>query len=146
MEKPALLRAEIEKHLPELKNNPEKLTLFVQNGRVFGNKHTLGHEVRYTLALMIDGYTGDTDILNAVILNWARRHQPDLLAPGHVPDNAYRLEAEILDNRSCDLLIELALSERITVTADNNGQVTVRHQKPPTEDEMANILHGGSYE
>lgn len=146
MEKPALLRAEIEKHLPELKNNPEKLTLFVQNGRVFGNKHTLGHEVRYTLVLMIDGYTGDTDILNAVILNWARRHQPDLLAPGHVPDNAYRLEADILDNRSCDLLIELALSERITVTADNNGQVTVRHQKPPTEDEMANILHGGSYE
>lgn len=146
MEKPALLRAEIEKHLPELKNNPEKLTLFVQNGRVFGNKHTLGHEVRYTLALMIDGYTGDTDILNAVILNWARRHQPDLLAPGHVPDNAYRLEADILDNRSCDLLIELALSERISVTADNNGQVTVRHQKPPTEDEMANILHGGSYE
>lgn len=146
MEKPALLRAEIEKHLPELKNNPEKLTLFVQNGRVFGNKHTLGHEVRYTLALMIDCYTGDTDILNAVILNWARRHQPDLLAPGHVPDNAYRLEADILDNRSCDLLIELALSERITVTADNNGQVTVRHQKPPTEDEMANILHGGSYE
>lgn len=146
MEKPALLRAEIEKHLPEIKNNPEKLTLFVQNGRVSGNKHTLGHEVRYTLALMIDGYTGDTDILNAVILNWARRHQPDLLAPGHVPDNAYRLEAEILDNRSCDLLIELALSERITVTADNNGQVTVRHQKPPTEDEMANILHGGSYE
>lgn len=146
MEKPALLRAEIEKHLPEIKNNPEKLTLFVQNGRVSGNKHTLGHEVRYTLALMIDGYTGDTDILNAVILNWARRHQPDLLAPGHVPDNAYRLEADILDNRSCDLLIELALSERITVTADNNGQVTVRHQKPPTEDEMANILHGGSYE
>lgn len=146
MEKPALLRAEIEKHLPELKNNPEKLTLFVQNGRVFGNKHTLGHEVRYTLALMIDGYTGDTDILNAVILNWARRHQPDLLAPGRVPDNAYRIEADILDNQSCDLLIELALSERITVTADNNGQVTVRHQKPPTEDEMANILHGGSYE
>ena len=146
MEKPALLRAEIEKHLPEIKNNPEKLTLFVQNGRVFGNKHTLGHEVRYTLALMIDGYTGDTGILNAVILNWARRHQPDLLAPGHVPDNAYRLEADILDNQSCDLLIELALSERITVTADNNGQVTVRHQKPPTEDEMANILHGGSYE
>ena len=146
MEKPALLRAEIEKHLPELKNNPEKLTLFVQNGRVSGNKHTLGHEVRYTLALMIDGYTGDTDILNAVILNWARRHQPDLLAPGRVPDNAYRFEADILDNQSCDLLIELALSERITVTADNNGQVTVRHQKPPTEDEMANILHGGSYE
>lgn len=146
MEKPALLRAEIEKHLPELKNNPEKLTLFVQNGRVFGNKHTLGHEVRYTLALMIDGYTGDTDILNAVILNWARRHQPDLLAPGHVHDQAYRFEADILDNRSCDLLIELALSERITVTADHSGQVTVRHQKPPTEDEMANILHGGSYE
>ena len=146
MEKPALLRAEIEKHLPEIKNNPEKLTLFVQNGRVFGNKHTLGHEVRYTLALMIDGYTGDTGILNAVILNWARRHQPDLLAPGRVPDNAYRFEADILDNRSCDLLIELALSERITVTADHSGQVTVRHQKPPTEDEMANILHGGSYE
>ena len=146
MEKPALLRAEIEKHLPEIKNNPEKLTLFVQNGRVSGNKHTLGHEVRYTLALMIDGDTGDTDILNAVILNWARRHQPDLLAPGRVPDNAYRFEADILDNQSCDLLIELALSERITVTADNNGQVTVRHQKPPTEDEMANILHGGSYE
>ena len=146
MEKPALLRTEIEKHLPEIKNNPEKLTLFVQNGRVSGNKHTLGHEVRYTLALMIDGYTGDTGILNAVILNWARRHQPDLLAPGRVPDNAYRFEADILDNQSCDLLIELALSERITVTADNNGQVTVRHQKPPTEDEMANILHGGSYE
>lgn len=146
MEKPALLRAEIEKHLPEIKNNPEKLTLFVQNGRVSGNKHTLGHEVRYTLALMIDGYTGDTDILNAVILNWARSHQPDLLTPGHVPDNAYRLEADILDNQSCDLLIELALSERITVTADHSGQVTVRHQKPPTEDEMANILHGGSYE
>ena len=146
MEKPALLRAEIEKHLPEPKNNPEKLTLFVQNGRVFGNKHTLGHEVRYTLALMIDGYTGDTDILNAVILNWARRHQPDLLAPGHVHDQAYRFEADILDHQSCDLLIELSLSERITVTADPNGQVTVRHQKPPTENEMANILHGGSYE
>ena len=27
MEKPALLRAEIEKHLPEIKNNPEKLKI-----------------------------------------------------------------------------------------------------------------------
>ena len=69
MEKPNSLRAEIIKHLPELAENPDKLTMFISNGRIIAHKETLGHTTEFTLTILITDFTGDQNILRTVIIS-----------------------------------------------------------------------------
>lgn len=132
MEKPASLRAEIERHLPEIAQNPDKLTLFVSAGRMVAHKATLSHETRFTLSLLITDFTGDQDILNTVIIHWLQEHQPDILGPGATDPNAYTFEADILGHGAVDLLIELKLSERTRALIDGHGSIRIDHPPEPT--------------
>lgn len=129
MKKPARLRAEIEQHLPELAQNPEKLAMFVTTGRVAAYKGTLSHETHFTLSLMITDFAGDLDILNTVIINWLQENQPDILGPGDTDPKGYTLEADILSEGSADVLIELKLTERTTALADEQGNIRIGHPR-----------------
>ena len=130
MEKPALLRAEIERHLPEIAQNPDKLTMFVSAGRMVAHKATLSHETRFTLSLLITDFTGSQDILNTIIINWLQTHQPDILGPGAADPDAYVFEVDILSGGSCDIAIVLRLSESIRALVDDAGQIHISHRPP----------------
>lgn len=131
MEKPHSLRAEIIKHLPELAANPEKLTLFATHGRIIAHKGTLGHSTEYTLSILITDFSGDQDILKTTIIYWLQTHQPDILLPGKTDANSLTFEADILNNDTADLLIQLKLSERTTALLDENGQIHIGHPAEP---------------
>lgn len=140
MEKPEKLRAEIEKHLPEIKKNPEKLSMFIMPGRVVASKGTLSHETRFTLSILITDFVGDLDVLNAVIINWLQDNQPDILGPGDTDPNAYTIEAEILGAHSADVLIELKLTERTTVLVDDDGNIEIGHPRNANRKDLMNAL------
>ena len=140
MEKPALLRAEIERALPELAQNPDKLTMFITNGRVLAGKGTLSHETAYTLTLMIADFSGDSDVLHSAIIHWLYDHQPDILSPGRVDADAYTFEADILSDNTTDLIVQLKLTERTTATVNGSGEVVIKHPRNANRSDLMAVL------
>lgn len=140
MEKPASLRAEIERALPEIAANPEKLVMFVTDGRVQAYKNTLSHESAYTLTLVIENYSGGQDEINAVIINWLQKHQADILNPGGNTDGRYTFEADILRHDAADLLIQLQLTERTRVIPDDKGRIVIDHPKNADHSDLQRVL------
>lgn len=140
MQYPQKLREAVRQHLPELAQNPDKLTLFVTGGRVMASKGTLSHETRYRLSLIITDFTGDVDVLNAVVIDWLQEYSPETIGPGDTAPSAYTFEIEHLGNRACDILIELELTERTVVLTDDAGNIRIEHPRNANRRELMNTL------
>ncbi|EIC14284.1 phage tail protein [Kingella kingae] len=134
MEKPKSLRTALETALPELRDNPDKLHLYITNGQVETHKGTLGHTDHYTLTLLITDFVGNIDVLKVAIINWLQTNQPDILGQGSVIPNAFTFEADLNGHSSADLLIELKLNERTTALIDEHNNVHVTHPAEPQRD------------
>lgn len=144
MEKPASLRAAIERSLPEIAKQPEKLTMFIGQGRILANKATLSHTAKFTLSLLITDFTGSIDVLQTAIVHWLQTHQPDILGPGDTDPTAYTFEADILSDNSYDILVELKLSERTRALVDDAGSVKIDHPpEPQHKKDLVGILGSG---
>lgn len=139
MKKPESLRRAIEAALPEIAANPEKLSMFVENGRVEGNKGTLSHADRYTLTLLLTDFVGDIDVLKTSIINWLQVNQPDILGAGAVNPDAFTLQVDILSHAAADILIQLRLTERINAKIDEQQQIHISY---PAEPQHATDLTG----
>ena len=122
MQKPKLLRQAIERVLPEIAENPEKLTMFVQQGAILSNKGTLSHSKNYTLTLLITDFTSDLDVLETAIIHWLQIHQPDILGAGQTEQNSFQFDVDILNHDSADVLYQLKLSERVVVLRDEQTE------------------------
>lgn len=141
MEKPASLRAAIEKSLPEIGQSPEKFAMFVGNGRIRAYKATLSHTVEFTLSVLITDFTGNLDVLHTTVVHWLQTNQPDILGPGDTDPAAYSFEADILANDRYDILIELKLSERTRALVDDQGSVQIDHPgEPQHKQDLTGIL------
>ena len=73
--------------IPYLKENPEKLYLFVDDGGIFAtNEPSLSYEYIYSLNIILEAFPGDQNIVFAVVVEWVKQHQPDILAnPTNAP-------------------------------------------------------------
>ncbi|PHM65681.1 tail protein [Xenorhabdus stockiae] len=120
MNKPHLLRAELTGKIPYLRDNPEYLHLFVEDGAVMATlAPSLSYEYEYTLNLIIEAYPGDQNILMAVVGHWLREHQPDIFAN---PDNrrsGFTFDVNILNDQTADISIDLKLTERVRVSTED---------------------------
>ncbi|KAA1194724.1 phage tail protein [Photorhabdus heterorhabditis] len=117
MNKPNALRKVLTEKIPYLRDNPEYLHLFVEDGTVLATMAlSLSYEYEYTLNLIIEAYPDDQNVLMAVIGHWIREHQPDIFAH---PDNrrsGFTFDVNILNDDTADISIDLKLTERILVT------------------------------
>ncbi len=126
MNKPHLLRTELTTKIPYLRDNPEYLHLFVEDGAVLATMApALSFEYEYTLNLIIESYPGDQNVVMAVVGHWLRQHQPDIFAN---PDNrrsGFTFDVNILNDTIADISIDLKLTERVQVTTqDGTSTVT----------------------
>ncbi|OKP03926.1 phage tail protein [Xenorhabdus eapokensis] len=131
MNKPHLLRTALTAKMPYLRDNPEYLHLFVENGTVRATMaSSLSYEYEYTLNLIIEAWPGQQDILMAVIVHWLREHQPDIFAN---PDNrsGFTFDVNILNDATADISIDLKLTERVVVT--QQGEVSTVTAVPEPE-------------
>lgn len=144
MQKPETLRAEIEKHLPEIAANPEKLVMNITNGKIIAGKDTLSHSTLYTLNIYISDFSGDIEILKTLIIHWAQENQPDLLGAGNTPNNqSFSFEADILAHGSYDLLIELPLSERTLAQKDRQNRIAISHPRNANRSDLETAIGRG---
>lgn len=115
MNKPPSLRAALEQALPELKTNPERMLVFIDKGQIASTQApSFSFEYHYTLNVIITDYSKHSDTIFIPLLVWVREHQPDLLTGR--PSEGISFEAELINNDSTDISIELKLTEAVRVT------------------------------
>ncbi len=101
-------------------------------------------EYRYTLDLVLTDFADAPEAVTVPLLQWLTRHQSELLAN---PANRDKLtfEVDVLSDSLVDLAIKLPLTERVRVVRDAAGALILEHlPEPPTEDEHADTLAGGT--
>lgn len=116
MNKPQSLRNALNKAVPYVADNPDRLHLFVDNGAVVATSATsISWEYRYTLNVVVTDFSGDQNLLMAPVLFWLGVNQPDVLQNATERERLFTFEADILGNDRCDISMNLKLTERVIV-------------------------------
>lgn len=130
MQKPASIRAALADLLPELHRDPDRFMVWLEKGAVRSTMiESRAFAWSYTLNIVITGLTAHPSLAMLAICDWLRTNQPDLLAP-NAP--GFRFEADIIDDKTVDLMIELDLDEPVVLQprADGSG-FDLEHLPPP---------------
>lgn len=128
MEKLNSLRAAITAALPELARSRENLRIWIERGqgRCQGTK-TGAFGFSFQANVLVVEMTSDIAILAHAIFRWLRVNQPDLLTPGR---EGFAFDADILDNGSADVLIQIQLTQNVTVAAVEGGHTLAYIPEP----------------
>lgn len=80
MNKPQSLRAALNKSVAYVRENPDKLHLFVDKGSLVATgASSMSWEYRYTLNVVVEDFSGDQNLLMAPVLLWLTENQPDAI-------------------------------------------------------------------
>ncbi|MEE9678700.1 phage tail protein [Pseudomonas moraviensis] len=135
MNKPESLRAHLLASVPELKKNPDRLMVFIDNGTMRSTAALgLSFEYSYTLNLIFTDYAGHPDAIAIPLFAWILVNQRELMENLERGKTAVSFEADILDNSKVDLSIKLPLTERVIVKREDDGHLTVDHPPEPVVD------------
>lgn len=114
MIKPKSLRDTLEAALPDLKTNPDRLKVFIEDGHVRATAAASdSFAVAYTLVLLLEDYAGEPAFVFGLIISWLRTHQMELLLNPELMKQAVAFDVDVRTNASCDVLIRLRLEERV---------------------------------
>ena len=132
MNKPESLRAHLLATVAEFKHNPDRLLIFIDNGKVrCTNASSLSFEYSFDLQIILTEFAGHPDSVMLPLLGWLSVNQSELLESLDKVNNGIQFEADILDKDLVDLSIRLALTERVVVTTDDQGKTIVKHPGEP---------------
>ena len=130
MQKPASLRAALTAALPELRNEPDRLSLWVEDGNVRARQTvTQGFAFEYPLSVLLREVKTDIAIAVHAMNRWLRVHQPDLLAAHQAA--SYKFETDIMDNGSADILFTLQLTENVAIADAVDGGWSIDYLAEP---------------
>lgn len=130
MQKPVSLRAALTAAIPELRNEPDRLAIWVEDGQVRA-RQTAGHgfAFEYPLSVLLKEVATDIAIIAHAIVRWLRVAQPDLLAAG--AGNSFGFETDILDNGTADIVFTLQLTEAVAIAANEDGSWAIDYLPEP---------------
>jgi len=145
--KPLQLREYLTARVPVLRTSPEQLRIFVDSGRVISTlASSLSHEKQYQLNLLITDFTQDVDMLLVPILAWLRENQPDIMATPEKQQTGFTFKADMLNDGSFDISINLQLTERTLVKQEGSALRVTNLPEPPLPEDIDRprelYLHG----
>ena len=130
MQKPASLRAALTAAIPEIRDQPDRLVIWVEDGAVRARQtETQGFAFQYPLSVLLRELSTDIAIVALAINRWLRRHQPDLLAGG--AGDSYKFETDVLDNMTADILFTIDLCENVAVEPQPDGSWSIDYLVEP---------------
>ena len=132
MKKPASLRKAIGDALPDLRTNPDRMTVFVDAGKVISRitqSNSFGYQ--YKLNLIFEDFSDDTNLLFFTVAKWLREHQSDLFANPATRETALVFDVDHLTNETCDVSISINLTEDMDVAIAEDGAVTFTARDEP---------------
>jgi hypothetical protein len=135
VKKPQSLRAALSKSVGYVRENPDRLHLFVDKGSLVATgASSMSWEYRYILNVVIEDFSGDQNLLMAPVLLWLMENQPDAINNPELREKLFSFEVDILRNDICDISLDLQLTERILVSSQG-GTSTVEAEPEPAEAE-----------
>ncbi len=135
MKKPESLRDHLLAAIPELKRNPDRLLVFVDNGSMRSTAAPgLSFEYSYTLNIILTDFAGSPDAVAILLFSWVLINQRELMENLEKGRDAIKFEADILDNSKVDLSITLPLTERVIIKRLDDGTLEVSHPAEPVVD------------
>lgn len=113
------LRAAITTALPELKRSPENLSIWIERGagRCQGTS-TDAFGFAFEANVLVKEMASEIAVLAHAIFRFLRVDQPNLLVPGN---DGFTFDADILTNGTADVLLQIQLTQNVTVAAKPNG-------------------------
>lgn len=131
MLKPNLLRAALSKAVPYLRDNPDKLAVWLEKGTVVSTgQQSLSFEYRYTLHVIVADYAASIDSITVPTLLWLHRHQPDIISNPDKCKTGFTFEADILNSSTADIFLYLELTEAVIVK-EIDGELAICHRDEP---------------
>lgn len=132
MNKPDSLRTHLLTTIAELKHNPDRLLIFIDNGKVRCTAAaSLSFEYSFDLQIILTDFAGHPDSVMLPLLGWLSVHQPELLENLNKSADGIQFEADVLDNSKVDMSLTVPLTERVVVGKDDQGNTTIRHPGEP---------------
>lgn len=133
MLKPDRLRAALVDAVPEYGRDPDRLAIYVDQGRIATrfNPRSYGFEYRYRLRATLLDFTGHPDVVMLAIVRWLSVEQIDLLQNHGTGNEAIGFEADILGGGAIDLDITLNLTEAVTLRPREDGGHDIVHAEEP---------------
>ncbi len=129
MSKAKSLRTALTAAIPELRNEPGRLKLWIENGAVRARgTASHGFALQYPLSVLIEEAKTDIAIIALAITRWLRVNQPDLLSPN---GDSFQFESDILDLTTADILFTINLTENIAVEPQSDGSWQVTYLEEP---------------
>lgn len=134
MNKHESLRKHLLSTMPDLQLNPDRLLIFIDNGKIRCTAAaSLSFEYSFDLQIILTDFAGHPDNVVLPLLGWVSVHQPELLENLDKVKGGIQFEADILDKNKVDLSLTLALTERVIVGTDAQGQTTIKHAGEPMQ-------------
>ncbi len=130
MNKPASCRAAIEAALPYLVQEPDRLVMFIDGGKIASGYGGPGFEYNYTLTIGLLDFNQHPDTVMIPLLQWLKTNEPAAMQNPDRAREAITFEAEILNHTTYDLRLQLKLTERVKVDIDG-GNITATHLPEP---------------
>ncbi len=132
MNKHESLRAHLLATVAELKLDPSRLLIFIDNGKVRCTAAaSLSFEYSFDLQIILTDFAGHPDSVILPILGWLSVNQSELLENLDKVKNGIQFEADIIDTSKVDLSLTLPLTEKVIVGKDDQGNTTVKHAGEP---------------
>lgn len=129
MRKLETLRTAIYAALPELEQKPDRLRIWIERGSM---RSTLtanrGMCFAFQANVLVVEMASDIAVLALAVFMWLRTNQPELMAPGA---EGISFDADILDNRTADVLLQLQLDQVVVVTPNGDGAMALDYHGEP---------------
>lgn len=131
MNKPERFRVALLAALPDLANDPQRLSIFVEKGKLVATgTENAGWQYSYQLTAILQDFAGDMDGLAKAVIAWVAVEQPGMLKNPAQAERGIRFECELMTSELADVVIEIDLTEAIY--ANNDG--TLNHPAEPPAD------------
>lgn len=144
MNKPESLRAHLLAAVPQLKSNPDRLMVFIDEGTIRSTAAPgLSFEYAYTLNVILTDFPGHPDAVAIPLLAWVLVNQRELMENLDKSKEAITFEADVLDSSKVDLSIKLPLTERVIVKKQPDETLLVTH---PNEPQLEPYLPAGTWQ
>ncbi len=131
MDKAQSFREHMTSYVPELKNNPDKLHVFLEKGNVVARDGSTNWEYRYEINAFVTDFSGHPDELFFPLILWVAVNQPSLMQNPDKAENDINFEAEPLDHKKYDISIIFPVTEAVRVT-QNGDKFDIEHLPEPS--------------
>ncbi|RMB26251.1 tail completion protein R (GpR) [Sphingomonas sp. PP-F2F-G114-C0414] len=140
MKKLDSLRTHLLASVPEIRNSPEKMEIFVDKGDVAVRAGSLSFEYSYTASLWVQDFSASVDKLLVPVLAWIAANQPDLFEKGD--RKPFTFQSDLLDAETCDITISINLTELVRVEQQAKGLKVTHLPEPVMLDQFDGVPTG----